>query len=77
MNGRVIQIHSECKNKSQFGDTVKSLRVYSSEVFNNDIEALTALFTVLVKPRVEQYKYPEEVTTIVGGVEVTEVTKFE
>ena len=49
MNGHVFQLHSERNNKSQFGDTVKALRVYSSEVFKNDIESLTILFTDLVK----------------------------
>ena len=53
MNGHVFQLHSERKNKSQFGHIVKVLRVYSSDVFKNDIEALTILFTDLVEPKVE------------------------
>ena len=36
MNGNVFQLHSECKNKSQFIDTIEALRVYSSSVLAND-----------------------------------------
>ena len=77
MNGNVFQLHSERKNKSQFGDTVKALSVYSSEVFKNDIEALTSLFTDLAEPKVEQPEDPKEVKIMVGGIETVKISKFE
>ena len=78
MNGHVFQLHSERKNKSQFGDTVKALRVYSSETFKNDIEALTVLFTDLVEPVLTEPEDPVEVTTTRSdGTTVKTISKFE
>ena len=77
MNGHVFQLHSERKNKSQFGDTVKALRVYSSETFKNDIESLTILFTDLSEPVLEEPEDPVSVETTVEGKKVKTVSKFE
>ena len=77
MNGHVFQLYSERRNKSQFRDTIKPLRIYSSEIFNNDIEASTSLFTELAESKVEQPEDPKEAIIMVGGVETTKISKFE
>ena len=77
MNGHVFQLHSERKNKSQFSDTVKALRVYSSETFKNDIESLTILFTNLLGPVLSELEDPISVDTTVDGKTVKTISKFE
>ena len=78
MNGNVFQLHLERKSKSQFGDTVKALRVYSSEVFKNDIESLTILFTDLSEPFLEEPEDPKTVDVMgKDGETVQTISKFE
>ena len=62
MNGHVFQIHAERNNKSQFEDTMESLRIYASSAFKNDIEYLTPLFTDLKEPQVTEPEDPKEET---------------
>ena len=78
MNGNVFQLHAERKSKSQFGDTVKALRVYSSEVFKNDIESLTILFTDLSEPILVEPEEPKTVGVMGedGKIKQT-ISKFE
>ena len=78
MNGNVFQLHAERKSKSQFGDTVKALRVSSSEVFKNNIEPLTILFTDLSEPILVESEEPKTVGVMGedGKIKQT-ISKFE
>ena len=78
MNGNVLQIHSERKNKSQFSDTVDALKVYSSVAYKNDIEFLNVLFTKMEKPKVDEPEDPKETEVVDDDGTVTKITsKFE
>ena len=78
MNGNVCQTHSERKNKSQFGDTVKALRVYSSQMYKSDIKYLNVLFTNLQETKVIVSDDPVETVTMdASGKIETSISKFE
>ena len=65
MNGHVFELHSERRDKSQFADTVKAMRVYASQSFKSDIDSLTILFKELKTPSV---KIPEDPVETEGKV---------
>ena len=58
-------------------ETIEALRVYASTSYKRDNESLAILFTKLETPSVEDPDDPIEDTKLIGGKEVTVVSRFE
>ena len=61
MNGNVFQLHTECKKRGQFQDTLDALNALASTEYKKEVRYLDPLFRKLEAPSVPLPTKPEQI----------------